>query len=39
MTAITLELSSLIDLTDDQFYQLCQANRDVRFEREHPDFN
>lgn len=33
MTAITLELRSLIDLTDDQFYQLCQANRDVRFER------
>lgn len=33
MTNITLDLHSLIDLTDDQFYQLCQANRDVRFER------
>jgi len=33
MTAITLELRPLIDLTDDQFYQLCQVNRDVRLER------
>lgn len=27
----TLELK--IDLTDEQFFQLCQANRDLRFER------
>lgn len=33
MTAITLNLDSVIHLTDEQFYQLCQANRDVRFER------
>ena len=33
MTSITLDLRPLIDLTDDQFYQLCQANHDVRFER------
>lgn len=33
MTAITLNLETIIHLTDEQFYQLCQANRDVRFER------
>ena len=33
MTAITLNLDPIIHLTDEQFYQLCQANRDVRFER------
>ena len=33
MTAITLNLEPAIYLTDEQFYQLCQANRDVRFER------
>jgi Uma2 family endonuclease len=33
MTAITLNLKPAIHLTDEQFYQLCQANRDVRFER------
>ena len=33
MTAITLNLNPIIHLTDEQFYQLCQANRDVRFER------
>ncbi|MDV2994953.1 MAG: hypothetical protein N4J56_004607 [Chroococcidiopsis sp. SAG 2025] len=33
MTAITLNLEPVIHLTDEQFYQLCQANRDVRFER------
>jgi hypothetical protein len=27
----TLELN--IDLTDEQFFQLCQNNRDLRFER------
>jgi len=31
MTAITLDLRPLIDLSDEQFYQLCQANPDIRF--------
>lgn len=33
MTAITLDLHSVVDLTDDQFYQLCQANPDIKLER------
>lgn len=33
MTAITLNLEPVIHLTNEQFYQLSQANRDVRFER------
>jgi Uma2 family endonuclease len=33
MTALTLNLDPVIHLTDEQFYQLCQANRDIRFER------
>ncbi len=33
MTALTIQLNSVIDLTDQQFYTLCQANREVRFER------
>lgn len=33
MTALTLNLNSVIKLTDEQFYQLCQVNSDVRFER------
>jgi Uma2 family endonuclease len=32
MTALTLDLRS-IKLTDDQFFQLCQDNRNLRFER------
>ncbi|WP_225895279.1 Uma2 family endonuclease [Leptolyngbya sp. NIES-2104] len=28
------DLKPIIDLTDDQFYQLCQINSDVRFERD-----
>ena len=32
MTAITLDLHSIIDLTDEQFYKLCQANPDVKLE-------
>ena len=34
MIAITLNLDPIIHLTDEQFYRLCQANRDVRFERD-----
>lgn len=33
MTALTLNLDSVIKLTDEQFYQLCQTNPDVKFER------
>jgi Uma2 family endonuclease len=33
MKAFTIDLSSVIQLTDDQFYELCQKNSDVKFER------
>jgi Uma2 family endonuclease len=33
MTTITLDLHSVIDLTDDRFYQLCRNNRELKFER------
>lgn len=33
MTTITLELNPIINLTDEQFYQLCQVNPDLRLER------
>lgn len=33
MTAITFNLDSIVKLTDDQFYQLCRENPDVKFER------
>ncbi|PSB20241.1 hypothetical protein C7B76_06450 [filamentous cyanobacterium CCP2] len=33
MTAVTIDFSPLFELTDDDFYQLCQNNPDVRFER------
>ncbi len=33
MTALTLILNPLIELTDEQFYQLCQMNRNLRLER------
>jgi Uma2 family endonuclease len=33
MTAITVNLNSLITLNDNQFYQLCRENPDVKFER------
>jgi Uma2 family endonuclease len=33
MTAFTLDLSSIVTLTDEQFFQLCQLHRDYRFER------
>jgi Uma2 family endonuclease len=33
MTALTVNLNSIIKLTDDQFYQLCQDNETLRFER------
>lgn len=33
MTAITVNFNSIIKLTDEQFYKLCQDNPDVKFER------
>ncbi|PAX51626.1 Uma2 family endonuclease [Brunnivagina elsteri] len=33
MTALTLNLNSLIKLTREQFYQLCEANPDLKLER------
>lgn len=33
MPAFTLTMPAQASLTDEQFYQLCLANRDVRFER------
>jgi len=33
MSALTLNLNPIIRLTDDQFFQLCQLNQNLRFER------
>lgn len=33
MTAFTISLNSIIHLSEQQFYQLCQANPDVKMER------
>lgn len=33
MTALTLNLHPTLALTDNQFYELCQNNRDLRLER------
>ncbi|MGK7919004.1 MAG: Uma2 family endonuclease [Trichodesmium sp.] len=33
MTNLTIELNSVIDMTEEQFFQLCQKNPDLRFER------
>ncbi|MBE9213491.1 Uma2 family endonuclease [Plectonema cf. radiosum LEGE 06105] len=33
MTAITINFNNVVKLTDDQFYQLCQDNPDVKLER------
>ncbi|WP_293352276.1 MULTISPECIES: Uma2 family endonuclease [unclassified Microcoleus] len=33
MTALTLNLNPIINLTDDQFFQLCQENENIRLER------
>ena len=33
MNALTVHLNSIISLSDEQYFQLCQANRDLRFER------
>lgn len=33
MNALTVDLNSIISLSDEQYFQLCQANRDLKFER------
>lgn len=33
MTAVTINFNSVVKITDDQFYQLCRDNPDVKFER------
>lgn len=33
--AVVLDLRPIIDLTDEQFYELCRANSELRFERTH----
>ena len=33
MTALTVNFNSIIKLTDEQFFQLCQDNETLRFER------
>ena len=33
MTALTVNLNSIIKLTDEQFFQLCEINEELRFER------
>lgn len=30
---LTLNLRPVLELTNEQFYELCQANRDLRIER------
>lgn len=33
MDTFTLDLTSILELTDDQFFELCQRHREYRFER------
>jgi Uma2 family endonuclease len=33
MTAYSPDLKPLLNLTTEQFYKLCQANPDIKFER------
>jgi Uma2 family endonuclease len=33
MTAFTINLNPILELTDEQFYHLCRVNPDVKFER------
>ncbi|AFY41063.1 Uma2 family endonuclease [Nostoc sp. PCC 7107] len=33
MNALTINLKPALELTDEQFFQICQANRDLKFER------
>ena len=33
MTAYTINLNPVLDITDEQFYQLCRSNPEIKFER------
>ena len=33
MNTVTIDFNAIIKLTDDQFYQLCRNNPDIKFER------
>ncbi|NEP78337.1 MAG: Uma2 family endonuclease [Okeania sp. SIO3C4] len=33
MNSFTIDFDSVVELTDEQFFQLCQKNQDLRFER------
>ena len=33
MTSLTVNFNSILQMTDQQFYQLCEDNQDLRFER------
>jgi Uma2 family endonuclease len=33
MLAVTINFDSIVQITDDQFYQLCRENPDIKFER------
>jgi Uma2 family endonuclease len=33
MTALTLNLDAIVQLTNDAFYALCRANPEIKFER------
>ena len=33
MNEVTFSLKTVLDLSDEQFFQVCQDNRDIRFER------
>ncbi len=33
MTSYTIALKPVLDLTDEQFFQLCRGNPDLKFER------
>jgi Uma2 family endonuclease len=33
MTAYTINLNPVLDMTDEQFYQLCRSNPELKFER------
>jgi len=35
MNSFTINLNAVIDLTEEQFYQLCRNNSDLKFERSH----
>jgi Uma2 family endonuclease len=34
MTAYTINLNPVVEMTDEQFYGLCRANPDIKFERD-----